>query len=592
MTQTHDNSGVSGTQAFDFDQIVIGSGFGGSVSALRLTEKGHRVLVLEKGIRRRDDEFAETNLDQKNYLWMPKLGWKGIVQFTFTRKVTVLHGVGVGGGSQVYANVHLIPDRSVFQSPSWQQVRTDWFEQLQPFYRLAQRMLGTARNSYTNIADDTLKVIAEENGRGDSFKTVNTGVFFPQADGVEGKTIADPYFDGDGPERTTCNFCGSCMIGCRNNAKNTLLKNYLYFAERNGAEIRAESEVLKIEPIKQQGCGDGSEGYRLTIREGLGRKKRIYTLTTQGVVVSAGVMGTVPLLLKMRDQLKSLPAISNRLGQQIRTNSETLTTANNTQHKVSDGVSISSFISVDKDTNMEITRYREDSDGTWLYLPYVPMVTGSGVARFLKFVGNTLLHPLKTWKVLRFKGKARNSILFLVMQTSEAFIHLEWRRPWYKLFRKGLSAVQKSDDSPLSVSFPAAEKATKQFAEKLGGEPGSALTEILTGAPMTAHIMSGVPMGRDAMTGVVNDKGEVFGYQNLRVVDGSVIPGNLGVNPSLTITALSEYIMSHVPVHNQALAEQVRPIRFSQPSESQQKMLDEAFDGVVNKTVVEDAMNC
>lgn len=547
---------------FDFDQVIIGSGFGGSVSALRLTEKGHRVLILEMGKRRNDKDFAKTNLDKKNYMWMPQIGWKGVTKFSYTNKATIIHGIGVGGGSQVYANVHLIPEDEVFSSPAWSKTRSDWKDTLAPYYSLAQRMLGTTHNEYTNIADDTLKEVAEDMGYGDSFKTVDTGVFFPQSDGKFGQSFKDPYFNGDGPERSTCKLCGSCIIGCRYNAKNTLMKNYLYFAERNGAEIRPESTVTKIEPL---GSKDGSDGYLITVKESNDSGKREYTIRTRGVVVSAGVMGTIPLLLRMRDQLKTLPNISKNLGQEVRTNSETLTTANNMNAKVSEGVSISSFISVDETTNVEITRFREGSDGTWLYLPYVPMVTGQGITRIAKMLKNTLLHPVKTFKVLRPKGKAVNSILLLVMQKSEAFVHFEWRRKWYRGFKKGITFVQNEGDTPLKVSFPAAEKATKIYSEKLGGEPGSALAEILTGAPMTAHIMSGVAIGSSAENGVVNEGGEVFGYKNLRVIDGSIIPGNLGVNPSLTITALSEYAMSRVPVFNQERADKIKPIHFSEP---------------------------
>ena len=358
-----------------------------------------------------------------------------MTQFSYTNKVTVIHGVGVGGGSQVYANVHFIPEDKVFSSPAWSRIRTDWKEQILPYYGLAQRMLGTTKNTYTNIADETLRKVAEDIGRGDSYTTVSTGVLFPQDDDVQGKAMPDPYFNGDGPERNTCQMCANCEIGCRYNAKNTLMKNYLYFAERNGAEIRPESEVLKIELITPN--GDGCDGYKVTIREHKeNNKKREYTVTTRGVVVSAGVMGTVPLLLRMRDQYKTLPNISKLLGQQIRTNSETLTTANDMNVKISDGVAISSFISVDDDTNVEINRFGEGSNGTWLYLPYVPMVTGVGIKRIGKFLLNTIAHPIKTVKVLNPNGKAARSILFLVMQKSESFIHFEWRRKWYRLFKK------------------------------------------------------------------------------------------------------------------------------------------------------------
>jgi len=555
---------------FDFDQIVIGSGFGGSVSALRLTEKGNKVLVLEKGPRRKDKEFSKDNGQAKDYLWEPRLGLRGATQISYTSKTTVIHGIGVGGGSQVYANVHFIPDDSVFSSESWCKSRDDWQQQLAPFYSLAQRMLGTTKNTYTNIADETLKQVAEDFGRGDSYKTVSTGVVFPQEDGKEGKTIDDPYFNGDGPKRATCQYCGSCVLGCRYNAKNTLMKNYLFFAERNGCEIRPNCEVTKIEPLEVADNVDGSKGYKVTLLEEFmdnngKRKKKEYSLTAHGVVLSAGVLGTIPLLLRMRDQYKTLPNISAQLGQEIRTNSETLTSVVDMNEDVSDGVTISSFISVDDDTNIELNRFNEGSDKTWRYLPYVPMVTGKGFIRILKMFGNMIVHPIKFFKVLKIKGKASHSLIFLVMQKTESFIHFEWRRKWYRLFRKGISAIQKPNDAPLTVSFPAAEKATKLYAEKLGGQAATSLTEVLLGTPMTAHIMSGVAIGSSPENGVIDESAEVFGYKNLRVLDASVIPGNLGVNPSLTITALSEYAMSKVPIFNQEAADKIKPIHFSKP---------------------------
>ncbi len=552
---------------FDFDQVVIGSGFGGSVSALRLSEKGYSVLILEKGLRREDKDFPELNTDIKNYMWQPELGMFGTIDFSITRKANIIHGVGVGGGSQIYANVHLVPPDSAFESSAWTRIHKDWKQRLSPYYALAQRMLGTTKNPYTNVADETLKSVAEDIGRGDSWETVNTGVVFSSTDHPEGSSVEDPYFNGDGPKRNTCNNCGSCIIGCRHNAKNTLMKNYLYFAERNGVEIRPESQVVRIEPLPGDGgVKDGSGGYELTVQQSTKRFfKHSYKIRCRGVVLSAGVMGTVPLLLKMRDQEKTLPNISAWLGQQVRTNSETLLTANNLNQEVWEGPTITSMMAADDNTNVEINRFRKGSDATWYYMPYVPLISGQGISRIFKWLGNTLLHPIKTLKVLNPVGKAKNSILFLVMQTTEAYIHFEWDRPWYRLFKRSITAVQKADDEPLGVNFPAAEDVAKRYSEKMGGEAGSALVEIVLGTPLTAHIMSGVAIGTDRETGVVDETGEVFGYKGLRVIDGSIIPGNLGVNPSLTITALSEYAMSQIPVFDEVKAKQIKPIVFSQP---------------------------
>lgn len=555
---------------YDFDQVVIGSGFGGSVSALRLTEKGNRVLVLEMGRRREDEDFAESYKDPKQSLWEPKLGWRGPTAVSYTSKVMVLRGIGVGGGSQIYANVHFVPDADVFNSPEWSRIHSDWYARLKPFYSLAQRMLGTTKSEYENRADEALKEVAKDIGREHTYDTVSTGVLFAESPAERGVAISDPYFEGDGPERNKCTLCARCVSGCRYNAKNTLTKNYLYFAERNGAEIRADSEVIHIEPLLQNGEGqDGSKGYTITVKETKPEGKRTYTLTTRGIVVSAGVMGSVPLLLRMRDEAKTLPNISKWLGQQIRTNSETLTTSAYMDEPVDEGVTISSIIKVDETTNMEVNRFSKQDDHMWLYTPYIPMVTGKGLKRILKFLANSILHPVQLYKMLRLKGRSSRSIVFLIMQTTEAFIHFEWKRKWYRFFRKDISAVQKADDVPLSVSFPAAEEATRNYAKKTGGIPGSSVSEVMLSIPTTAHIMSGVAIGKDRETGVIDESGEVFGYKNLRVLDGSIIPGNLGVNPSLTITALSEHAMSLVPVFDEEKAKQMKPIRFSEPLKNQ-----------------------
>ena len=556
---------------FDFDQVIIGSGFGGSVSALRLTEKGYRVLVLEKGPRRADHEYPKTSWDARNYLWAPLFGMRGPLQMSFTRKVTVVHGCGVGGGSQIYANVNLVPEDGVFSSPAWSRIRRDWKERLAPFYALSMRMLGTALNPYTNLADTALREVGEELGRQGSWSTMPVSILFAQSGGPGGQAVGDPYFAGDGPARNTCCYCAGCSLGCRHNAKNTLLKNYLYFAERNGAEVRADSRVVRIEPLADElGVRDGAAGYELTVRNSAaGSLPRRYKVRTRGVVVSAGVLGSVPLLLKMRDQYRTLPNLSPQLGQQVRTNSETLLTVTDASEEMHEGPMISSGIAADAETNIEVNRFPKGSDATWLYVPYVPMVDGTGLPRLLRFLGNSLLHPLRTLKMLNPKGKAASSIIFLVMKTSESYIHLEWRRPIWRLFRAGISAVQKAGDTRLEVFFPTAHKVARRFAEKVRGQPGNALTEILFGTPMTAHIMSGAAIGTGPENGVVNDAGEAFGYRNLRVLDGSIIPGNLGVNPSLTITALSEYAMSRVPEFDTARASKIRPIRFSTPLAAQ-----------------------
>ncbi|WP_226663486.1 GMC oxidoreductase [Microbulbifer aggregans] len=560
------------SEKFDFDQVIIGSGFGGSSSALRLSEKGHRVLMLEKGKRWKDKDFSNNSWNIKKFLWAPKLGLTGTMQVSLTRKVTALHGAGVGGGSLIYANVHLIPTDEVFDSEPWSRVHKDWKQRLLPFYGLAQRMIGVAKNPYGNAADETLKETARRMGREDSFQVVNTGVLFPEApEDRSGKDRGDPYFDGEGPDRNSCQHCGGCMMGCRHNAKNTLEKNYLWFAERNGVEIRAESEVTRIEPLPNaEGVRDGSAGYELTVQSSTALLfKKPYKIRTRGVVVSAGVFGTIPLLLKARDKDGTLPNISPQLGRQVRTNSETLIVATSDYkdkdgkpREVCEGPAITSMFDPDDETRIEIVRFAPYGDFNFALQSAVPITESNGrVPRQISMLASMLRQPIKSLCMLNPIGKSRNSIIFLVMQTKDSFVHVKsgkWPFGW--------RVTQEPGDSPLSNYFPIAHETARHYIDAAGGgNAGNVVTEVLTGAPSTAHLMGGVAIGTCAEDGVVDDTGAVFGYQNLRVIDGSLIPGNLGVNPSLTILALSEYAWSKAPVFNRERAEKITPVRFSNP---------------------------
>ena len=564
---------------FDFDQVIIGSGFGGSCSALRLSEKGHKVLVLEKGKRWNDEDFPKTNLNLKRYVWAPLLGLKGLNQVSFTKKFIGLHGAGVGGGSLVYGNVHLIPSDEVFNSDNWQASNKNWKEDLLPFYGLAQRMIGVTKSTYENSADITLKAVAEDLGKGSSYDTVNTGILFPLKDknGKEklGEERGDPYFNGDGPQRKSCEYCANCLSGCRHSAKNTLVKNYLYFAERNGVEVRAESKVLRIQPL---GNGTGEDGYEITIKDISNYfRSRIYTIKTQGVVLSAGVMGTVPLLLKQKMVDKTLPNISDELGRKIRTNSETLIPvstrlkdAHGKAIETCEGPSISSIISPDDETNIEIVRYGKGSDFANIGMVTMPLTDNNGpLPRVVQMLFNIIKNPIKAIRTWYPLGKAKNTVWLLVMQKKEAFVHFQFKRRWYKGFINDWEAVQKKGDSPLTALFPIAQKVARMFTKKTNGDASNILGEIVADTPITAHIMSGVAMGSDSSNGVIDKTGEVFGYKNLRVLDGSIIPGNMGVNPSLTILALTEHAMSKLPIFNQERADTIKPVLFSAMFEGQ-----------------------
>lgn len=576
------------SDAFDFDQIVVGSGFGGSCSALRLSEKGYRVLVLEKGKRWADKDFSDNSWNLRKFLWAPKLGLTGNLQISMTPKITAIHGVGVGGGSLVYANVHLIPKDEVFKSASWSRIHPDWKERLMPFYGLAQRMIGVAKNPYQNAADHVLEETARRMGRESTFQVVNSGILFPEdPDDVSGKERGDPYFAGEGPNRNSCRYCSGCTMGCRHNAKNTMTKNYLWFAERNGVEVRAESEVVRIEPLPDaDGKRDGSAGYELTVQSSTALlNKRPYKLRARGVVMSAGVFGTVPMLMKARDVDGTLPDLSPQLGREIRTNSETLIMnsackfpdENGKDQEICVGTTITSMFDPDDETRIEINRFPRYGDATFALQSSVPLTDAQGhIPRPITMLINMLRQPLKTLKMLNPVGKAPNTILFLVMQTKDSFVHMYTKRPWYRLFRpSGWSVRQEKGDNPLSNYFPIAHEAARTYVEAAGGgNPGNVATEVVTGAPSTAHLMGGVSIGTDASNGVVDDSGQAFGYQNLRVIDGSLIPGNLGVNPSLTILALSEYAMSQIPVFDEERARKIKRISFSDPVDGSVSHLD------------------
>jgi cholesterol oxidase len=533
---------IVGTPGEAFDYVVVGSGFGGSVSAMRLTEKGYRVLMLERGKRYRDQDFATSNLKVWKFLWLPALRCFGIWQISFFKAGIILHWSGVGGGSLGYANVLEVPGDRLFANPSWKDL-ADWKNILAPHYETARRMLGVTTNPRLWAADDVLKEIAEEMGQGDTFRPTEVGVFF----GPEGEEVPDPYFNGEGPPRQGCNHCGACMVGCRSNAKNSLVKNYLYFAEKWGAEIRPEAEVVDIRPLPLEQA-DGAR-YEVVYRHStawLRKPKR--RVRARNVVLSAGVLGTVKLLFLCRDITRSLPNISPRLGDMVRTNSEALLGGMSHNKKVdySKGIAITSIFHGDEVTSIEPVRFPNGS--SLLRILVGPLLDRSGTTpvRLVKTLWEFLRHPLDYLSVYVLPGWAYRTTILLVMQNVDNCMRLRLGRSLFTLFRRGLVSeldVERTILSRINIGH----RITRYFAAKTNAIAGASISESLLDMEMTAHPMGGCPFGRDAEEGVIGLDCQVHNYPGLYVVDGSIIPANPGVNPSLTITALAEYVMSQVP---------------------------------------------
>jgi cholesterol oxidase len=531
---------------FDFDWLVIGSGFGGSVSALRLSEKGHSVGVLECGRRFADHELPSSTADLKRYFWNPMLGMKGIFRLTTFKDVSVVSGCGVGGGSLGYANTLYVPPKKFFEDRQWADMN-DWESALAPHYAEAQRMLGVVQNPHDDPADQLLRELGEELGVGDTYKKTPVGVFF----GEPGKTVSDPFFGGEGPDRTGCRMCGRCMVGCPHGSKNTLVKNYLYFAEKRGARVMPERTVVDIRPL---GSGSGEGGYEVeSIRSGAWLRKDRQVQRTRGVVVAAGPLGTNKLLQRCRLN-GSLGKISARLGELVRTNSESILTVTVPEDYPDDlikRVAITSSIYPDPHTHIETVTYGDDGDS--MHRLYTLLVgDGTRLTRPLKLLAQILLHPKRLAKVLFPKHWSRRTIIVLVMQTLDNAIAL---RPHKGPFGSFWLKTEQDPERPIPTFIPVANQAAEWLAKRTGGIAQSSVTEALFNIPTTAHILGGAVIAPDPGQGVVDARQRVFGYENLLVCDGSAIPANVGVNPSLTITALAEHAMSHVPSADASAAE-------------------------------------
>jgi cholesterol oxidase len=537
---------------YDFDWLVIGSGFGGSVSALRLSEKGYKVGVLECGRRFADDEFPKSTSDFRRYFWRPKLGMKGIFRLTTFRDVSVVSGCGVGGGSLGYANTLYVPPKAFFEDAQWSGM-TDWEQELAPHYSEAQRMLGVVQNPHDDPADQLLRELGEELGVSDTYQKTPVGIFFG-APGEAGKTVPDPFFGGEGPERRGCQLCGRCMVGCPHGAKNTLVKNYLHLAEGRGAQVMPERTVIDIRPL---GKGDGSEGYEVeSVRSGAWLRKDRQVQRARGVVVSAGPLGTNTLLQRCRLQ-GSLPAISERLGELVRTNSEailTVTVPEDYPDDLTKRVAITSSIYPDPHTHIETVSYGNDGDS--MRMLYTLMVgDGTRLTRPLKLFGQMLLHPRRLMQLLFAKHWSRRTIILLVMQTLDNAMAL---RPKQGPFGSLWLSTEQDPERPNPTFIPVANEAAEWLAKRTGGIAQSSLMEALFNIPTTAHILGGAVIASDPSRGVVDAQQRVFHYENLLVCDGSAIPANVGVNPSLTITALAEHAMSHVPAAGETSVEPAR----------------------------------
>jgi cholesterol oxidase len=517
-----------------FDYIIIGSGFGGSVSAMRLAEKGYRVLVIEKGKRWNADDFPKSNWNTKKYLWLPALRFFGFLRLSFFREVFILSGVGVGGGSLVYANTHMMPPDAFFNNPVWSGIKK-WKEVLAPFYTKARFMLGSEKYTKENEEDRVLKEVADEMGRGHTYGRVDyVGVYLGDPEKER-----DPYFHGLGPKRKGCIECAGCMVGCRHNAKNTLDKNYLWFAEHMfGATVLPETLTTKIEELP-----NGSYQIHTQSSTSFWKKKReVYT--ADGIVVSGGVLGTLDLLLKQKHVHQTLPRLSDKLGENLLTNSEMLSGVVAADRKLNNGLAISTVFNPDEHTHIELCKY-PDKSGAMNKLAAMAAGDGSPVVRTLKMIGNCVLHPWDFLRSLFQRDSAKNSIIFLIMQSLPNAMRMTLSKGIF-----GHSLSFRNDSGTKVPSFiPVGQEVLHRYAKKVNGVPQNAVSEIVFGLASTAHILGGCPMGNTKEESVVNDRFEVHGYANFYILDGSIVPCNLGVNPSLTITALSEYAMSFIPAH-------------------------------------------
>jgi cholesterol oxidase len=516
--------------------IIIGSGFGGSVSALRLAEKGWKVTVLEQGRRLDDAAMAKAGTDPKALAWAPALGLKGFFAQDVFRHAGIVRGIGVGGGSLVYAAVLLEPRDAFYRDPAWSALSPDWQTELAPHYATARRMLGVAVNPYHGVQDDWLRGAAERLGAADSFGPVPQGIFFGSPD----HAVPDPFFDGAGPARIGCNQCGRCITGCAYGAKNSLDRNYLYLAEKRGVHIQAERQVTHIEPL-----ADG--GYLVHQRHPWDRSMTLQPLRADKVIVAAGSLGTQELLFASRDRYRTLPQLPASLGEHVRTNSEAIVgiLADDPATDVTHGATISSHFYADAQTHITQNRFPQSYSFMKWYMG--PLVDGEyPLRRALLTLARLLTRPLASTRSFRAKQWYKRISVLTVMQQADNELAFGYGRTILRGFRYGLkSRISKGGRSPSYL--PQANAAARAFAEASNGTPLNTVMESVGNLSVTAHILGGAVMAERPEDGVIDRNHEVFGYPWLYVVDGAAIPANVGVNPSLTITALAERFAARFP---------------------------------------------
>ncbi|WNC03001.1 GMC family oxidoreductase [Streptomyces sp. CGMCC 4.7035] len=536
---------------------MVGSGFGGSVTALRLTEKGYRVGVLEAGRRFTRDTLPKNSWDLKNYLWAPALGMYGIQRIHLLGNVMVLAGAGVGGGSLNYANTLYVPPKAFFDDPQWKDI-TDWQEELEPYYDQARRMLGVRLNPTLTPSDVHLKAAAQRMGVGDTFHMAPVGVFFGDGDDADGtararpgEEVPDPYFGGAGPARRACTECGECMTGCRHGAKNTLNENYLHLAEKAGAIVHPMTTVVSV-------TDDSRGGYAVaTLPTDAKRRGQGRTFKARRVVIAAGTYGTQTLLHRMKAN-RQLPYISDRLGELTRTNSEALVGAQTDNRRYrrahgtakadfTQGVAITSSIHPDENTHIEPVRYGKGSNAMGgLSILQVPYAEGS--SRALAWLANAARHPWLMVRSLSNRRWSERTIIGLVMQSLDNSL-TTYLKP--KGAGKGLLTARQGHGAPNPKQIRAASEAASVLAAEINGFAGSNVGELM-GTPLTAHFLGGCPIGTSRETGVIDPYHRLYGHPGISVVDGAAVSANLGVNPSLTITAQAERAMSYWPNKGEA----------------------------------------